>query len=418
MSATTTPSLARKVVVIGAGIVGTSAALCLRRDGHEVTLLDPLPPGEGASFGNAGGIVLSYNAPVAMPGIWKQVPRMLFDPLGPLSLRWSYLPRLAPWLLRFLAASTPARVEKIAGHKAALLSAAGDAWRDLLRLAGNDGLVEQVGWLGVWETDKGFAGEAFAIELMRRHDCPFEILDENELRQLEPSLGRQFRHAVFQPGSMAIRHPHKLVQGFAQQAADSGVRVLCQRVVGFEQRGGRRHVLTEAGETHAADTVVVAAGAWSGRVCEMLGERVSLDTERGYHLMLPTPEHNLHRPVISAEHSFVLSPMQHGLRMTSGVELAGLDAPADFRRIRRMLPLAQQMLPGLETDVQSEWLGFRPSMPDSMPVLGRSRRHADVVYAFGHGHLGMTMGPISGQVVADLVSERVPGIDLSAFAPR
>ena len=407
----------RRVVVVGAGIVGMSAALWLQRDGHDVTVLDPLPPGEGTSYGNAGGIVLSSCAPVAMPGIWREVPRMLLDPQGPLRLRWAYLPRIAPWLLRFLAASSPERVAAIARHRAALLARGGEAWRELVRLAGAESLVEPVGWLEAFSSDRVFDENRHERELMRDNGLPFETLDADELRQLEPALGPVFRHAVFQGDSLAIRHPQRLVQSFAACFAGAGGRVLAERVLRFEGDAGRRRVVTDAG-THDADAVVVAAGPWSRRVCALLGERVGLDTERGYHLMLPTPARNLRRPVVWHEHSFVLCPMHHGLRLTSGEELAGLDAPPDYRRIRRLLPLAQRMLPGLEADVQSEWMGRRPSMPDSMPVLGRSALHADVFHAFGHGHVGMTLGPVSGRVVADLVAGRDPGIDLSPFAPR
>lgn len=407
----------RRVVVVGAGIVGMASALWLQRDGHRVTVIDPREPGDGSSFGNAGSIVLSSCVPVAMPGIWKHVPDMLLNPTGPLVIRWRYLPRLTPWLLSFLASSAFERADAIAAALSSLLSGAGDAWRELARQCGAGDLLRAVGWLEVCESDAVFAASEANRQMMERHGCPFQVLDASAVRQLEPNLAPTVRHGVFHESSLFVRNPKRMVVSFAREFVNGGGELLRKSVSGFDMSTGARRVLTDAG-SHETDAVVVAAGAWSARFSAMLGSRVLLDTERGYHLMLPSPASGIARPVLSRDHGFVLCPMEEGLRLTSGIELASVDAPADYRRIRRVLPLARRLLPSLEGEPFSEWMGRRPSMPDSMPILARSPHHADVIFAFGHGHIGMTLGPLTGRLVADLVARRQPAIDLTPFAVR
>lgn len=407
----------RRVAVIGAGIVGMSAALYLQRDGHAVTVIDPRPPGTGASFGNAGGVVVTACTPLALPGILKQVPAMLRDPLGPMVLRWRYLPRIAPWLIDLLRASRPERVEAISEALAALHAGATEAWRDLARQSGAEDLLRPVGWLKVYETDRGFAATAAARALMTRRGIAFEVLNADELRQLEPGLAPIFRHGFFQPDSSFVANPGRAVAHFAAEFVGRGGRILRDRVTGFDLSASPRRVLTGTG-AEAAEAIVLAAGAWSRGLARQLGAKVRLDTERGYHIMLPAEGADLRRPTVHGEQDFVLSPMEHGIRLASQVEFAGLAAPPDFRRVRGLLPRAQRMLPGLAAAEQSAWLGFRPSLPDSLPVIGPSPRHGDVFLAFGHGHLGLTEGPVTGRIVADLVAGRDPGLDLTPYRPE
>jgi D-amino-acid dehydrogenase len=405
----------KSVAVIGAGIVGVSTALFLQRDGHAVTLIDREGPASGASFGNAGGVVSAACAPLGMPSLLRRVPRMLMDPMGPLALRWRYLPRITPWLVRLLWASRPSRVERIADAKAALNGGAEAAWRALAEQAGIGELLRPVGWLEVYETDAGLASTAAERGLMARRGLDFEVLNADELRQLEPSLAPIFKHGFFMPGCSFVTNPGRAVERLAENFVERGGRLVIAQVTGFGLAGRPYRVLAESGEAVDTDVIVLTAGAWSRGLARHLGASVPLDTERGYHLMLPPAEPGLRRPVVHGERSFVLCPMEEGTRLTCQSELAGLEAPPDLRRARSLLASAKRMLPSLELEEMSNWLGFRPSMPDSLPVIGPIAGLPDVYLGFGHGHYGMTQGPVTGKILADVIAGRDPGIDLAPY---
>jgi D-amino-acid dehydrogenase len=351
-----------------------------------------------------------------MPGLLRKVPGMLRDPLGPLVLRWRYLPRIAPWLLGLVRASRPKRAEAISRALTELNGRATDPWRDLARQTGAEPLLRDVGWLKVYETDNGFAATAFERELMTRRGRRFEVLNADELRQLEPALAPIFRHGFFQPEAVFLADPGAALARFAADFLARGGTIVQDEVTGFEL-GDRPHRVLTLGGGHEAEAIVLAAGAWSRGLARQLGAKVRLDTERGYHLMLPPADPGLGRPVVNGEEHFVLCPMETGTRLTSQVEFAGLDAPPDYRRIRALLPRARRMLPGLVPEETSAWLGFRPSLPDSLPVIGPAPSHPDVFFAFGHGHLGLTQGPVTGRIVADLLAGRDPGLDLAPYRP-
>jgi D-amino-acid dehydrogenase len=404
------------VIVIGAGIVGVCTGLFLQRDGHSVTIVDPRPPGRGTSFGNAGSIAVGGVYPVSTPGNWKKVPKMLFDPAAPLMLRWSYLPKMAPWLLRFFAAGMPSRVEQISKDLTALNKDAVAAHAILLKAFGIHDIMQPTGWLKVYATKAGFDNTATERAVQTRRGFTVEELGEDEIRQLEPGLAHRFTHGSFHPENAFVTSPAKLTDSYVDAFIELGGTIVAEKVTRFEfdDREPVRAV-TDLG-MHDADVFVVCAGAWSDRITTMLGTDVPLDTERGYHLNLALESGpGLRRPVVIGEQGFVLAPMQDGLRLTSGIEFAGIDAPPDFRRIYNMLPLARQALPGLGGDVKREWLGFRPSMPDSTPVIGRSPKFENVYFGFGHGHLGLTMSARTGQLISDLMAGRDPGIDLAPY---
>jgi D-amino-acid dehydrogenase len=412
-----TPANPRRVVVVGAGAVGMACALTLRREGHTVTVLDSRPPGEGTSYGNAGIIANGTVDPVGMPGIVWRVPSMLMDPMGPLSIRWRYLPPLAPWLVHFFLASRAKRVEEISVAMLSLLGNAVETWADLIRGTEGEQYIVRRGWIQAYESDAAFAAAQSVIELRRRRGVRVEILTPDELRELEPAAAPIFRRAVYLPDTGFAVSPVRLVRAIANAFAASGGTVVQERVTEFNRvENGPTNVLTERG-AHPADKVVIAAGAWSRPLAAMLGSRVPLDTERGYHVMLPTPERAPRHPLSSGELKFIVAPMQDGIRITGGVEFAGLDAPPDFTRIRRMVAHARRMVPGLRDEVQSEWLGFRPSMPDSLPVIGAAPTFPDALFAFGHGHVGLTSAASTALIIADLVAGRTPAIDLRPFRP-
>lgn len=404
----------RRVAVIGAGVVGISCALYLQRDGHQVTLIDPREPGTATSFGNAGGIVTTSCAPLALPGIVKKVPGMLMDPLGPMVLRWRYLHRIAPWLWALLRASRTDRVEAIADALAELNGRTAEPWKDLARQAGVEDLLRGVGWFKVYETDQGFAGSATERDILSQRGKPFQILNSDEIRQLEPALAPIFKHGFLQHEAYFVADPGRMLGALVSDFLVNGGQHLRAEATGFELSDGVRRIVTDHGP-HETDAIVLAAGAWSRGLARQLGARIPLDTERGYHIMLPSPEPGLRRPVTHGEQGFALSPMEQGLRLCSQVEFAGVDAPPDYRRIRGLVPRVKRMLPGVEGDEQSIWMGRRPSLPDSLPVIGPAPGHKDIFLAFGHGHLGLTEGPLTGRIIGDLLAGRDPGFELTPF---
>jgi D-amino-acid dehydrogenase len=410
-------TISRRVVIVGAGAVGMACALTLRREGHTVTVLDPRLPGEGASYGNAG-IIANYSVdPVGMPGIVRRVPSMLMDPMGPLTIRWRYLPRLVPWLARFVAASRAARVEEISHALFSLLGNAAETWDDLVRGTDGQQYIVRRGWIHAYESESTFAAAQPVIELRRRRGVRIEILTSDELRDLEPAAAPIFRRAVYFPDTGFATSPARLVCAVASAFVAAGGTVAQERVTGFDRRAeGVTAVFTDQG-SHPAERVVIAAGAWSRPLAAMLGSRVPLDTERGYHVMLRTPPKAPRHPLSTGERKFILLPMLEGIRLNGGVEFAGLEAPADFTRIRRMVAHARRILPGLGEEIQSEWLGFRPSMPDSLPVIGEAPACPGALFAFGHGHVGLTSAASTAVIVADLVAGRKPSTDAWPFRP-
>ena len=404
-----------EILVLGAGIVGLSAALYLQRDGHRVTILDPREPGQGTSFGNAGGLVISSAAPLAMPGFLRSVPKLLFNSRGPLMIRWGYLPQIAPWLFDLLRASRPDRVERAAAAITALGDQVEAAWRDLSQQAGLQHLLLPRGWLKVYEAQSAFEAVAAERDLARRHGRKLQVLSADELRQLEPNLAPIFCQATFDAESNFLVNPLSMTNGLAAAFLARGGQILQEAAQAIEDRAPGLAVRCESGPK-PCDRVVVAAGAWSKTLVKGLGVRPRLDSERGYHLMLDTPEKGIARPVVCGDDYFALSPMEGGLRLVSGVEFAGLTAPPDYRRVEGLLGRAKRMLPSLKTDIQSRWLGFRPSHPDSLPVIGPTPQRPAVICAFGHGHLGMSHGPPTGRIVADLVAGRDPGLDMAPYA--
>lgn len=409
----------KSAIVIGAGIAGVSTALYLQRDGHAVTLLDPEPPGTMTSFGNAGLIATYATIPTATPDILMRVPKMLMDPAGPLSLRWSYLPQLTPWLLSLVRNSAPDRIRRNASVKSILLNRAWEDFRPLIDQTGTEDLVYAGGMLRVFRTDSAFEQmKAREIDLMDLTGRSYELLNTDEIRQMEPMLEPLFQHAIFSTDSRNIRNPGRLTEVFAQDFTARGGTLKPESVTGLSGTSeGKWRVTTDGGEA-TADIVVVAAGAWSRRIAKMVGVKLLLDTERGYHVMLPSVEPGLNRSVHFGEEGLMMSPMETGYRVSTGVELAGIDAPPDYRRIRRAIGQVGGYVKGLQTEEQSIWMGRRPSTPDTVPILGGVPGRDGLYFATGGAHIGMTLGPTFGRIIADLVAGRDSGVDLTPYRPN
>ena len=402
--------------MIGAGIVGCSAALWLQRDGHQVTIVDGRGPGEGASKGNASVIATESCIPVATPGILWDVPKYLKDPLGPLAIRWSYLPKLAPWLLRFVASSGEATVENTSIALRALLVEALAAHKELAAAAGVRDIIQETGWLGIFETDAKFQSYQWDLDLQKRRGVKFEILKAEEIRQFEPSLQPIYKHAIYYPENSYVLDNYRLVRTLAEDVTRNGGRVVVDQIEDFEiGADGPKAAIGKQGR-YPFDAVVVAAGAWSRNLSAKLGEKVPLETERGYHVTLPNAQKRPRMPLYSGDFSFAITPLDIGLRFAGTVELGGLDLPPNPARNDVLIKHGRRMFGELDETGRSDWMGFRPSMPDSKPVIDRGRRFKNTFFAFGHGHVGLTLGPITGKLIADLVNDRKPGIDLKPFA--
>jgi len=413
------------VVVIGAGIVGVASAIELLRDGHQVTLVEPGDPGgeQAASYGNGTLLNPSSVIPMSSPGLWKKVPGYLMDPLGPLAIRWRYLPKLWPWLTRFIkAGSTPERVGAVARALAPLLAEAPALHRRLAEEAGVADLITRQGVLFVFPDRAAFEAEGLSWRLRRETGTKWLELDEDELRQREPGLNRRYKFAVLVEENGQCRDPGSLVAALARHAVGQGAVLRRVRATGLRIEGGRlRAVLTEDGEI-ACDRAVIAAGARSAVFAAAAGDWVPLETERGYHAVISDPGVEPRYPMMPSDGKMAFAMTREGLRIAGQVELAGLEAAPNWKRAEVLLRFARTAYPGLPASVGPDqvkvWMGHRPSTPDGLPCLGLASGCSDVVYAFGHGHVGLTAGPRTGILVADLVAGRVPGVDLGAFSAR
>ena len=406
----------KHVIVIGAGIVGVCAALGLRREGFAVTLIDRQGPGEGTSFGNAAVISPDTVVPMTSPGIIRQVPGMLLDPLGPLRIRWRCLPRLTPYLLRILAASRMSRIESTSAAMAALARGAVEAYSPLTEMADAEDMIRRTGRVNLYESEQEFRASQWKLELERRRGLRFEVLDSDELRQLEPSLAPIFPRAVFYPDTAHSVNNFRFVQVLAKALQHHGGRILRAQALDFDvaANGEVAAVHTDAGR-EPCDTVVVAAGAWSKPLARRLGANPPLETERGYHLTIGDPGVMPRIPFGSNRRGFSCTPLEQGLRIAGTVELADLDAAPDWRRADVLMTHTRHLLPGVQDRETTRWMGHRPSLPDTVPVISPSPRHRNAFFAFGHGHFGLCLGARTGQLVTALVAGRDSGIDMAPY---
>ena len=403
--------------MVGAGIVGICCALHLQRDGYQVTVIDPKPPGSATSFGNAGVIATGMVMPYSTPGLWKQLPWLLLSANSPLALPWQNLHRSLPWIARFLSHGTRRRVDTIAAELAPLVSAAGEAHQSLIREhAVDSSLVKPRGFLCVFDNQQSFDDSALERELSERHGVRYDILSADEINQLEPGLARRFHKGLFYPDRDQVEQPVALSRAYVEAFLSLGGEMRCETVRRFEVGSdGPTKVITDLG-IYDVDLLLIAAGAWSRELSRMLGSAVPLETERGYHVNVPWREGvTLNRPVMVADKYYVMVPMRDGVRVTSGEEMGGLKMPPNFKRIHRVLEDARTTLAGLDGEVDREWMGYRPSMPDSKPVIGRSPHFSRVYYAFGHGHVGLTLSAVTGRAVSDLIAGRDGDIPLEPF---
>ncbi len=400
-----------EIAVIGAGIIGLSCALRLARNGHEVTVIAPEDDETGASYGNAGVIADYAVLPVGTPDVLRNLPALLLDRDSPLALRPSIA--LAPWLLRFARESLPRRAAENTRAIAALTARAYASWRECADEIAATALLKPLGSLYLLETEADL--RAVTLKPYHAHGVEAELIDRDMLGQLQPGLPEDCgMGAVFFPRTITLDDPTAMMRSLRHALESAGVTRLSARVTKLLREGRKMALHTDRGILHAAK-VVLAAGAWSRELAAQIGDRVPLDTERGYHLEYDSPAPRLLRQMTPVARGFYFCPMAGRLRVAGTVELGGRDRPASPRRWEMLERGARAILPDLPAP-DRHWMGCRPSLPDSRPIISPSATAgAQVIHAFGHGHLGLTLAPLTARLVAALIAGKTPEVDLTPY---
>jgi len=402
-------------LVIGAGIIGTAIAYDLQRRGQQVVLIDRDAPGRGASFGNMASIAVTEFMPASRPSVWRQIPGWMLDPEGPVRVRPAYMPRLLPWFLRFIAASRPSRLRELEEQGAALCARALDDTMALLRETGLEDQISEEGCLSLYTDEAEFKADRAHIEILERFGFPHEVIGRKAIRALEPELSDRIGLAVRFPQNRSMKDPYQLVVALAQRFTALGGRIETGEVTGFVRGEGIREVVLKDGRRIAAERVVICAGAFSAKLAAMLEEPIPLETERGYHTQIMAPGISMKHSIIWPARAFMVTPTAGGIRVGGTVEMAGLDAAPDYRRSKITVRRAREALPNLACEDFTEWMGHRPALPDTVPILSASARTKGVFYATGHGHLGLTYAATTARLMGDLITGVRPPVDLHPY---
>lgn len=406
----------KEVTIIGAGIVGICCALSLLERGISVRLLDKSDPAEAASYGNAGVISPWSCVPQSVPGLWKSIPRWMLDPEGPVSIRWRYLPRLLPWAFRFLRAGRAKEIPAIADAMEALNRPSVDLYRHHLSGTGHEHLVRDSWYIHIYRSPDGADLDSLRERVQMERGAPVDVLNGDELREVEPALSADYRSAIVIRDQARAVNPGALGKALAQKAVRMGAEIQRNAVHRMNRTAdGQWRLETEQGVLEASN-IVIAAGPWSLQLLDPLGIRIPLEYERGYHLEFRDPGVKLNNSIMDVEHRFVTSFMEGGVRSAGTAEFAGLDAAPNYNRAKVLKPLTKRMMPGLNTDDTVEWSGVRPSFPDSLPCVSKLAGHNNLFAAFGHGHYGLSMAPKTGQVIADMITDTSPNVDVTPYS--
>jgi D-amino-acid dehydrogenase len=404
--------------IIGAGIIGVSTAAFLQRSGFRVTLIDRLPPGEGCSFGNAGGIAFGEVVPTVHPRMLAKIPGWLLHPLGPLTIRWSYLPKALPWFLAAARNGMPDRVARITAARASLGLRVVSDLESLLKEAKQPNLLVYRETLRLFDTEAQFMAEAPERASKAEHGFPCETYSGNQCREMEPALSPHITHGATHGGWYFVTNPERVVKSIAETVVQGGGTIVSDEVAQIHVSGGvARSLSLKSGQQIALDKLVICAGAYSHLLAQQLGEKVLLEAERGYHMVLPNSGITLSRSLTYARTPGAATPMDMGLRLAGTDEFAGLDAPENWARADALWRVFKNLLPGLAApdEKTTRWMGRRPGTPDSLPVIGPSQTAGNVWYGFGHGHMGLTWGPSTGRLISELMTGERSNIDLEPF---
>jgi D-amino-acid dehydrogenase len=405
----------KKVIVVGAGVIGASIAFELQSRGCSVLLLDRDAPGMGASYGNMASIAVTEFMPISRPTTWLKLPGWLLDAQGPIRLRPGYLPKLTPWLYRFLLAGLPGKVRQLEQAGSVLCNRVYEDLLPFVQKVGAESMLSKKGCISLYAGDAEYAADKEHIDLIRvfGFDCP--DLDRAELDQLEPGLSKEITRGVLFPQNRFLSDPHHYVQRIVECLTATGGQVQQGEVLSLHLQGGKVAGVQTASGILEADDVVLCCGAFTGRLSRTAGEPIPLETERGYHTQIMQPGIALEHSLIWPAKAFMVTPTAGGIRVGGTVELAGLDAAPDYRRAKVLVGRAQSALPGLQAKQTSEWMGHRPALPDTIPLISPSARHQGLFYATGHGHLGLTYSATTARLMADLITGQKPPIDMTPY---
>ncbi len=405
-------------LIIGAGIIGLTAAYRLAEAGQKVVILDRKGMAKEASQGNAGAFAFADVEPLSSPGILWKAPGWLLDPLGPLSMPLSYAPQMLPWLLRFWRASRPDRHEAATTAQARLMGLSRSETDSLFAATRLSHHLRRDGAIYLYEGAAALKAAEPLWSLRARHGVEFEQVSGARLVDLQPGLHPKYTHGVFIPSWMTLSDPYDVAIAIGQAAIARGAHFQQAEVVDLSANGQGAQARLSDGRRISARQAILACGAWSHLLAAKLGDRLPLETERGYNTTLPPGAFDLKRQIVLPADGYVVTPLSTGLRIGGAVELAGLTRAPDYRRSAILLRKAEEVMPGLKTDGGVQWMGLRPSFPDSLPVIGRAPNAARVIYAFGHGHLGLTQSAATARLITDLVLNRPPAIDLAPYRPE
>ena len=401
-----------KVGIVGAGIQGVCSALFLQKKGYEVTLFDRDEPGNAASYGNAGHFSPYASVPLNRPDVLTDVPAMLISSRGPLALKWNYVPKMIPWFLKFMLNCRKNKMMHTAKNMHQILNLALPAFDELFEEINLDGLVESNGILYVW-TDQNLKSRELENKIRQELGVRQQLVTPKEIHDLEPNLKPFYHGGVFYDNARHAKNPKKILIKLFDNFIEKGGKFLKLNIkdIDFDEE---KPVLRSEAQRFIFDKLIIACGAFSKKLTDQLHENIPLDTERGYHVHFKDFEKLISRPVVHANRGFGMTPMEQGLRVVGTVEFGGLKNPLSKSRVKNLILNAKDMLDGLP-EHKDEWLGFRPSLPDFLPIIGPSKNYKNVFYSFGHHHLGWTLGAISGKIIANIIAKENTNLDLKPY---
>ena len=402
-----------KIAVIGAGIQGICNALFLQKKGFKVTLFDRDEPGNSASYGNAGHFSPYASVPLNRPDVITDIPAMLASSRGPLALKWNYVHKMIPWFLRFLLNCSERKMMHTAKNMHQILDLALPAFDELFEEIELNGLVENKGIIYVWN-DQNLKSRELEIKIRKELGVKQQLLSPKDIHDLEPNIKPFYHGGVFYDYARHARNPKKILLKLLDNFLKKGGKFLKLNIkdINFDDD---KPVIRSETQRFIFDKLVISCGVFSKRLTDKLHENIPMDTERGYHVHFKGFDHLISRPVVYANRGFGMTPMEQGLRVVGTVEFGGLDNPLSKSRIKNLIMNAKDMLDGLP-EHEDEWLGFRPTLPDYLPVLGPSKNYKNVFYSFGHHHLGWTLGAISGKIISKMIANESTNLNLSAYS--
>jgi len=403
-----------KIGIVGAGIQGISNALFLQKKGFSVTIFDRDEPGSpAASYGNAGHFSPYASVPINRPDVLSDVPAMFLSSTGPLALKWNYVPKMLPWFIKFIRNCTTKKMMHTAKNMHQILDLALPAYDELFDEIELGGLVEKKGILYIWN-DQNLKSRELEINVRNELEVDQQVVTPKEIHDLEPNIKPIYHGGVYYQYGRHARNPKKILLKLFELFLKKGGKFLKMNIKDINFDDEKPAIKAET-QRFFFDKIVIACGSFSKKLTDNLDEKIPLDTERGYHVHFKDCDHLLSRPVIFQNRGFGITPMEQGLRVVGTVEFGGLDNPLSKSRVKNLIDNAKYMMGDLP-EHEDEWLGFRPTLPDYLPVIGPSKKYKNVFYCFGHHHLGWTLGPISGKIISSMIAEENTNLDLKPYS--